>query len=322
MNLKKALVELNKFSPNKAIPITENVMLRNGRLIATNLETFVSYKVGWEGDGLIPLAELKKIADKNDITDVSFEGNTCSIRTNGSVFKFETDNVEDFPDVPERGEKLFTLEYNKEIQGFKHFVGNDDLRPALSGVFCSDGRLVATNAHYLRWVEIEGVKGDIIIPPSLFKIPLGMYQVYKSGKWVSFISDSIEYTMRLIDEKFPDYKVVIPETNPVQFRVGRQELIKQVNNALICANSTSNLIVLNIKEGSIKAKDLDLSKEYKGAFSKHETNGDFEIGFNGKFLLTVLNNEDGNDVRFAMSEPNRAAIIDDRNLLMPAMLYK
>lgn len=63
------------------------------------------------------------------------------------------------------------------------FVSKDDLRPAMTGIFCGQ-HIAATDAHRLYWRDIEPVMQKFILPAKSLKILLsigGSWEVYGNG---------------------------------------------------------------------------------------------------------------------------------------------
>jgi hypothetical protein len=82
----------------------------------------------------------------------------------------------------------------------KDIVGDDDLRPVMTGVFndSKNKKLVATNGISLISIKDTSIKEDAIISP-------------KTGQ--------------KIDGKFPNYEAVIPKENPIKQRVSVSEIL-------------------------------------------------------------------------------------------------
>jgi hypothetical protein len=91
------------------------------------------------------------------------------------------------------------------LEDFKPIVGNDDLRPVMSGVYVDNGRLVATDAHVLihhKDNEFKEYNGKIINLDTYIK---------SKGRSITFI-----------EGKFPDYDRVTPKKE-------NQKVITEVN---------------------------------------------------------------------------------------------
>lgn len=132
---------------------------------------------------------------------------------------------------------------------------------------------------------------------------------------------------RLIDERYPDYKAVIPQDNPNSLTVSRLDFLNSVKRISIFGNRTTNQINIKItgSELTISAEDIDLSNEAVERLGCDYSGEDMEIGFNSKLLIELLQNLDTSDVVIELSTPNRAGILlpsaneDNESLLMLIM---
>ena len=118
-------------------------------------------------------------------------------------------------------------------------AGNDDLRPAMSGVYCqfsgNEIVFVATDAHKLVRYKRNDAKStdssDFILP----KKPLNMLKSnltgdeeitleYNQSNAVFTFNDMV-LSCRLIDGKYPNYEAVIPKENPNVLTIDRLQLL-------------------------------------------------------------------------------------------------
>ena len=175
------------------------------------------------------------------------------------------------------------------LQDFKDIVNDDELRPAMLGVYVDKGKLVATDAHKLviyRTKDLDKYNGQIIN----LELFLGT-----KGQKIEFI-----------DAKFPEYQKVIPTDNPIVLEnVGLYSLYNLAKSCIVVKKYLFDDIfyVLLKIEGKIFAFNPFLLAELTG------------------FLLAK-----GNDrVTMELSEPNRGVVFKANKqvvgLLMPLM-YK
>jgi DNA polymerase-3 subunit beta len=201
-------------------------------------------------------------------------------------------------------------------------TSSDELRPAMTGVYINlsdtNTTFVATDGHRLiryRRVDVASSSpASLIIPRkalNLLKSTLPSENVPVSVEFnqsnAYFKFNNIKMICRLIDERFPDYRIAI------------------------YANKTTHQVRLKLtgSELMISAEDLDFSNEANERLSCEHDGEDIEIGFNAKFLVEMLNNLSCKEVSLKFSAPNRAGLIlpaeQDENedilmLVMPVML--
>jgi len=136
---------------------------------------------------------------------------------------------------------------------------------------------------------------------------------------------------RLIDERFPDYENVIPLDNDNVMTIERDRLLSSLKRISIYANKTTHQVRLKItgSELMISAEDLDFANEANERLACEHSGEDIEIGFNAKFLVEMLGQIEGKEIKLRLSASNKAGIIvpseTDENedilmLIMPVML--
>ena len=131
----------------------------------------------------------------------------------------------------------------------------------------------------------------------------------------------------MIDERYPDYRAVIPTENPNKLSLSRLDFLNSVKRISIFGNKTTNQINIKItgSELTISAEDIDLSNEAVERLGCDYSGEDMEIGFNSKLLIEMLQNINTPEIIIELSTPNRAGIIlpstneDNENLLMLIM---
>ena len=136
---------------------------------------------------------------------------------------------------------------------------------------------------------------------------------------------------RLIDARFPDYKVVIPADNPYKLTVNKSDFQSALRRVSVFSNKSTNQVALNISgsELQLAAQDVDFSFEGNERMKCQYTGEDLTIAFNARFLIEMLNATESDEVVVELSTPTKAGILKpsekDENeellmLVMPLML--
>ena len=131
--------------------------------------------------------------------------------------------------------------------------------------------------------------------------------------------------INLVDARFPDYKVVIPEYETfMEFE--KDSFVKNIKKVIPYANKSTSQVTFHLN-GSIAlhTQDVDFSFECDADMSYISKNFiDTDIAFNGKFLLETCSIFKDKTLKFySEGENTRAAIISNGNesvLLMPLMI--
>jgi len=225
-------------------------------------------------------------------------------------------------------------------------VSNDDLRPAMTGVFfelSSNGiQFVATDAHRLVQYKRTDVScpetNSFIVPKKPLNLLKNVLPNNEDEIKISYNSnhffvthDSTQLTCRLIDARFPDYKVVIPVDNPYKLVVNRTDFQSALRRVSVFSNKSTNQVALSISgsELQLTAQDVDFSFEGNERMNCQYDGNDLQIAFNAKFLIEMVGAADSEEVKVELSTPTKAGIVkpteqnngeDLLMLVMPLML--
>ena len=348
---------------NNTLPILDNFLftLEDGILTitASDLETTMSCSISTDkadNDGQIAvpariLMDMLKTFSEVPIT-ITTDPKTFNVELSAGEGKYKLagKNPEEFPRSPqpegttatELNSKLISQAINKTMFA----AGTDTMRMIMTGVFCELYEdyvgFVATDAHKLVRYRRRDAHADVT---SSFILPKKALNLLKSSLPTEDVSVNIEYNAtnaffsfnninlicRLIDEKYPDYKAVIPVDNPNKLTIDKGEFQSAVKRISITSNKTTYQIRLKFvgSELTISSEDIDYENEGVEKLAANFEGEDLEIGFNSKYLGEVLGAIDASNMTLEMSQPNRAGVIiptetedgeDILMLVMPMML--
>lgn len=266
-------------------------------------------------------------------------------------YKLTGHNAEEYPELPLlEGTTEFDLSSQILTSGITKTVfatGNDELRPAMGGVYFDIMpdymTFVATDAHklvrYRRNDAQTGISTSFIIPRKPLNVLKNLLAIEDTTVHVeynvtnaSFSYDGVKLYSRLIEGRYPAYEAVIPRDNPNLLTVERWLFINSVKRLSPFANQSTHQVRLRIsgQELLMNAEDIDYSNEGVERLACTYIGEDMEIGFNSKFLLEMVSNLDCNEISFQLSGPTRAGIVvpahqenadeDILMLVMPVML--
>jgi DNA polymerase-3 subunit beta len=268
------------------------------------------------------------------------------ITSDHGKYKVMGENPDNFPKEPAaKDTNMFTMSSSALVTAINKTlfaVSNDDLRPAMTGVFFElDPKgitFVATDAHRLvryRKTDVSCPQKDTFIVP---KKPLNLLKSAlpdnEDELKVSYNSNHLfidhgttELVCRLIDARFPDYKVVIPAENPYKMTVSRSDFQNALRRVSVFSNKSTNQVALSITgaELQLAAQDIDFSFEGNERMNCRYEGEDIQIAFNAKFLIELLNATDSSEVVMELSTPTKAGILtpvekeENEELLMLAM---
>jgi DNA polymerase-3 subunit beta len=348
-------------SANTVLPILEDFLFEVEKnklsVVATDLETVMRIQMDIEakdtGKVCIPakilLDSLKNIPDQPLTFNID-KNFGIELTSDNGKYKVMGENPDNFPKEPSADE---TTSFNTTssalitaINKTLFAVSNDDLRPAMTGVFFELDKkgmqTVATDAHRLvkyRRKDVSCPKSDSFIVP---KKPLTLLKTALPSNddeiSISYNSNHLfvkhgttQMSCRLIDARFPDYKVVIPTDNPYKLVVNKNDFQGALRRVSIFSNKSTNQVALAIagSELELTAQDIDFSFEGDERMKCQYDGEDLTIAFNAKFLIEMLSAADSDEIKIELSTPTKAGIIkpteQDENeelmmLVMPLML--
>jgi len=197
---------------------------------------------------------------------------------------------------------------------------------------------VATDAHRLvryKRTDVKCPKTDSFIVP---RKPLNLLKAAIPGNedqiTLSYNSNHLfvkhgttQMSCRLIDARFPDYKVVIPADNPYRLTVNKSDFQSALRRVSVFSNKSTNQVALSISgsELQLAAQDVDFSFEGNERMKCQYNGEDLMIAFNAKFLIEMLGAADTDDINLELSTPTKAGLIkpsekeDNEELLMLVM---
>lgn len=349
---------------NTVLPILEDILFDIDKekltLFSTDLETSMSTQLEIEckdsGKFAIPakilIDTLKKLPNQPLTFTIDEATKAITITSENGQYKLTGENGDDFPRMPE-SENTSSTEMPastlvKAVGNTLFATGNDELRPAMTGVLfqldSDSATFVATDAHRLVKYQRTEVKSAT---PTAFIVPKKALNLLKGGLPNDNTNVSIEYNnsnafftfgttkliCRLIDAKYPDYNAVIPTNNPNLLTVNKADLIGSLNRVAIYSNKTTNLVRIKVagSELHVSAEDIDFANQANERLTCNYTGEDIEIGFNAKFLTEMLLSMSSSEVKIELSSPTKAGVllpgegVTDENenvlmIVMPVML--
>jgi DNA polymerase-3 subunit beta len=358
-SLLKHLQNINGvITTNPVVPILENFLfeIEKGKLtitasdLQTSMITEMEVEAKESGNIAVParilLDTLKNLPEQPVTFSIDDETFSIEISSDNGRYKLSGENATDFPKVPTVSDGfsvgMSTDVLSTAISNTIFATSNDELRPAMTGVYVNIGGdhsiFVATDGHRLIKYSRKDVKADtknaIIIPRKALNLLKNILPAESSEVSVEynlsnafFKFGNIRMICSLIDERYPDYENVIPKDNVNVMTIGRMELLSSLKRIAIYANKTTNQVKLKIagSELQISAEDLDFSNEANERLSCEHDGEDIVIGFNARFLIEMLSNMESKEVVMKLSEPNRAGLLlpkemeEDEDLLMLVM---
>ena len=339
------------------LPILEDFLFEIEKnkltVIATDLETVMKIHMEIEAKdsgkvcipGKILMDSLKNIADQPLTFNID-KNYSIEITSDNGKYKVMGENPDNFPREPQADESnAFTMPSSALVTAINKTifaVSSDDLRPAMTGVYFELDKkgitFVATDAHRLVRFTRKNIKcpqkDSFIVPKKPLSLLKSSLPDNEDELTISYNNNHLfvthggtELVCRLIDARFPDYKVVIPTDNPYKMIVNKNDFQNALRRVSVFSNKSTNQIALAISGNHLQltAQDVDFSNEGNERMSCQYDGEDLQIAFNAKFLIEMLNGADTQDVLMELSTPTKAGILkpaeqaEDEELLMLVM---
>jgi DNA polymerase III subunit beta len=320
------------------VPALGYALVDNGKLITSNLRTTLMCKTDIEGTFLFPFKEVRKVLSilPKD-AECKFEYDAAAQRvkliTSSGSFTFNDIPADgDFPKLPKRQEVeigvLNSLDLNR-IASALSFTSTDELRPAMCGVYINE-HIAATDGHRLAWFEYSGsVKEENAL--LLDRLTASVLSNFGSATIASDGDGLVEFhnkkgqviTARLIDERYPDYRLTIPTAHETKVTISKEALLIALNLGIQMANKTTRQITFDFSsEGGlmVTTKDLDFDTKFECNVPCVVYGADIAIAFDGAYFKSILNAIDDEELTLKFTKPNRCGVINDSFILMPIML--
>lgn len=347
---------------NPVVPILENICLSvtdsTMRLLCSNLETelAVSLPVECREDfaAAVPARKLLTLLKGFPDAPVTCTWNpdtyAFELAVGKGKYKVAGENPADFPKPRKAAATALSVTMptpalRAALTATLTLCSTDTNRPAMTAVLveATDAglRFVATDGHRIGYWEKNGPLGDNAVQwsgPGSFLIPKSAAALLlaqldpKATADVTLTADATNvrtadgrWITRLIDERYPEYRNVIPQGNRNVAEVDRDELLTSVRRLEQIANATTKQIRLafSANELTASAEDLDFSSEGSEVLGCDYDGEPMEIGFSALYLTQLLSLLPPGPVRVAMSTPNRAACLTaaSDSDTAPALLY-
>lgn len=321
LNLKNALVIAGRFvGKNLSLPVLRYILLLAGekslKIRATNLdlgiEIEIPARVEKEGVVAIPADTLAQFLsnlpnEKNVIVEqvgehLAISGDTYTTLIKGFGY-------EDFPTLP-LVTKGTTVEIDAKVllDAFRmtHYaVATSDIKPEFASVYCYTEEhslvFVATDSSRLAEKRIPLKKEpeplNVLIPGKnimeIMRAFEGIDEIIKicaTKNQISFHTEHMHITSRLIDGVFPDYRQIIPKKFTTEATVLRQDLIDRLKLTTVFSGKLQQVRLKeypNEKLFEIESRSDDIG-ETTHQIDAVLSGDDVEFLLNQRFLTDVL----------------------------------
>lgn len=323
--------KLNKIKgvvPKKTtMPVLQGVLVRDGYLIANNMEMTVKEKIeGIEGESfIIPERAFDLI---NNLPDGEMEvsvvaGNIITIKADKIKNKYQTMDPVQFPVTAsqEEGSEL-TIKADMLLESIKrvsYAVPAQGSNPVMSSMClqASGGQLnfVGLDGHVLAWDKVEySGEFELLIPKNTVdKLKsLGMsgdVQIRHSKTGAVFITEDFEVYTRLVEGEYFKYQTMFKEL-PLHTVVSRMALLDAMTRAKMCTEERCP-VRFELDGSSLSLSIKDKTTDYHETVELQEDMAEaLTIGFDARLVLETLKAFDCENVGLSFGGPKMPMIVE------------
>lgn len=323
--------KLNKIKgvvPKKTtMPVLQGILVRDGYLIANNMEMTVKAKIeGIEGESfIIPERAFDLI---NNLPDGEIEisvaaNNIITIKADKIKNKYQTMDPAQFPATAsqEEGSEL-TIKADMLLESIKrvsYAVPTQGSNPVMSSMClqASGGQLnfVGLDGHVLAWDKVEySGEFELLIPKNTVdKLKsLGMsgdVQLRHSKTGAVFITEDFEVYTRLIEGEYFKYQTMFKEL-PLHTVVSRMMLLDAMTRAKMCTEERCP-VRFELDGNSLSLSIKDKTTDYHETVELQEDMAEaLTIGFDARLVLETLKAFDCENVGVSFGGPKMPMIVE------------
>ena len=327
----------------QTIPILANLRLKafSGKLevTATDLEIQVKtysdlLNIEEEGETTVSARKMSELCRSlPDAENVEFTLKDGKLTVSSKNFHgdFATISADDFPELEvneEQGSMAVQSGTLKRILTKTSFsMASQDVRYYLNGLLLelTEGEIkgVATDGHRLavssskaegKGLEMRNIlprKAVLelakLLPPEDTAIELLVGPTYFGVK-----TESLNFSSKLIDGKYPDYEKVFPSGDPLPLMVGKETLQSALSRASVLSNEKYRGVRFELSKGSLKLTANNPEQESAEEVLEVDYEGtDLEVGFNIGYLIDVLGSIEEDSVKFEFYGEDASCVIKE-----------
>lgn len=325
----------------QTLPILSNVFISvdNGQLLmtGTDLEVEMTARLtiidAEPGEVTVPARKFldicRALPEHANIT-FSVKDGRVAIRSGKSRFVLSTLPAAEFPTIEALNNTLkFPIKQSvlkEAIDRTSFAMAQQDVRYYLNGMMMEINEsgllLVATDGHRLAMCDTgEKIKAadhqQVIIPRKgilelsrLLEDEDISADIEIGNNFVRIEMQSIIFTSKLIDGRFPEYQNVVPTNTDKTVICDRETLRQALTRVSILSNEKYRGIRMQFSNGTLcimahnpdqEEAEEDLAIEYRG--------DNLEIGFNVTYVLDAISAGSTEQVQMQLSDPNSCCLI-------------
>ncbi|ADO76163.1 DNA polymerase III subunit beta [Halanaerobium praevalens] len=338
---------------NQTLPILTGIFLSLDNNIltlkSTDLELGIKYDLKVEGqvNGSIVLPAtqflniIRELPNQKIEIDLNKDKWQLEIKCLNSLFKINGFDPDEFPNLPKVEDSAnFSLpakKFKEMIKKVRISTSKDETQPALTGAFfeveTEKVKMVSTNTYRLSYIEAPlktsvAEKIAVILPGSTLQELNNLLEADESveievdNNYARFTFAGIEVISRLIEGKFPNYELVIPDESNSKFSADLSQLHGAVKRASLIAKLDANIITLLAEDGLMEINSAEGSSGYAHEELKIEIEGPKQkINIDAGYFIDVLKVLDAEEINIEMIGPLNPLVVKSQSEAGDKFIY-
>ncbi len=296
-----------------------------------DLTITVSIEVSGQQDGVtvVPAKLLSDVVRSVEPGAVSVETDDGDVQISAgrSQFSLRTIPPDEYPQLASLDGEGVAIAGEALASALRQVVpaaSSDDSRPILTGVLMAaepEGlRLVATDSYRLSVRDLPGTTvlegGQSILVPSRALTELSRLiddddevVLYLGERDASFAVGNVRMTTRLIEGEFPNYRGLIPDSNPNKLTVDRAALHDSVRRVRLLAQEATPVRMSMSSDGlELVATTQDVGQAQESIDATY-VGEDLTVAFNADYLSVGLDIAPGDEVTLETVDALKPALL-------------
>lgn len=328
----------------QTMPILSHVLLNvaDGKLFITGTDTEIEIRSATELElehesGQITVSgrkffDIVRTFNSKAELSVSYENQKVTLASGRSKFNLLTLGADEYPNVED---ETFHLEFSlpqdqlKQIIEKTHFMmAQKNVRFYLNGMLweISDDKFitVAMDGHRFAYTH-DSLKENVVNNQRVIVPRKGVTELLRlleddnsevkvklGDNHVCVENNRFCFTSKLIEANYPDYRLYLKQIGEKQMIADKSSLKEILTRASVLVSDQFHSVRMELSPNLLKAKVVNLEQEQaEDELEVDYTDDPMVLGFNVYYLLDVLNNIEGDRVKFSLDNAEKGVFIED-----------
>lgn len=323
------------------LSVKGSVLTITGSDLDISIQSICSVNGTEDGVVVVPaklLSDVTRACPAGAVTVETTSGDEVSICAGRACFTLRCIPPDEWPKMPKAGVEGVTVDaavFGDAVSRVAVAASSDQSRSViLTAVLLStegEGlRMVATDSYRLHVCDLPGTSigldHSVLVPASILKevakaIPSGNMTVAFSDRLVEFRTDGLTIVSRLIEGDYPNYRALVPDSQPSRLSVNRDEFTDVIKRMSVLARDSNPLRIDCGKDVNVGAAAQDVGSA-SSTIDADFTGEPLTLAFNPDYLAAAVNACDGDMIEVGITDALKPAIVrspSDPNFFCLAM---